>query len=284
MKFRACEPGITGQDLACGTYDETCDLDLCDPCCGDEPEPMVDDGRYQAPFRRVMERLAAEEARSVRELTAADELYDRLMRLSRAQREASIRREGRFTSYPVAERLLSASREVRDDQPESSAELARLALAVADRLEPGRYGDGLVADLKARGWAYLGDLWSDSSPPAAREAFRLALGHLMQGSGDPLDEAEVLSLCANTTDDLEITLGRLTRPARPRGAVGAAPRAETRARRRRAHGLKRRAGSVDFGRCSTPGTAPLPRTTPPERSGRRWSRSRARRAKPTCSS
>ena len=184
-------------------------------CCGAESaaagaEGALDD-RYEASFRRVLDHVCAQEADALGELDGAEPLYDTLMNLSPSRREVAIHTEARFVSYSLAERLLDAGREVRREQPETSLDLVRLALAVADRLPTERYGAGLVSDLKARSWAYLGDLWIDASPPAAGEAFRLALGHLMRGSGDPLEEAEVLRLCAIATDDFEVTLERLDR-------------------------------------------------------------------------
>lgn len=210
MKFRASELELSGQEDGRTDHDEelrevfgSLDADVgCGiHCCGAETEPADRDDRYTAPFDRVLARVAAEEARAADEAAAARSLYDDLMRLSPERREVAVHTEARFASFSLAERLLDACREMRREQPSSALELAHLALAVVGRLDAARYGSGLVADLAARAWAYLGELWHASSPPAAGEAFRLALGHLMRGSGDPLEEAEVVALCAGAGGD-----------------------------------------------------------------------------------
>lgn len=245
MKFRACELELYSHDDAGMEPDEE-RFDVCglgadgldlSPCCDCTPEPDVCEDRYGEPLARVIDRIFVQEQVAAREEAGAAGLYEALMGLSPAHREVSIQTDDRFASYPLAERLLAACREVRAEQPESSLELARLALAVCSRLEVRRYGAGLVADLEARAWAYLGDLWTESSPPAAREAFRLALGHLMRGSGDPLEEAEVVALCAAATDDFEITLDRLDRAGSIYRSAGDSRRlGEVLARKARASG------------------------------------------------
>ncbi len=245
MKFRACELELYGAGDALTEHDEerfdACglageELDLSS-CCITTPEPETCDDRYGEPLARVIDRIFAREQAAAREEADAAGLYEALMSLSPGLREASIQTEDRFASYPLAERLLAACRDVRAEQPESSLELARLALAVCSRLDVRRYGAGLVADLEARAWAYLGDLWTESSPPAAREAFRLALGHLMRGSGDPLEEAEVVALCAAATDDFATTLDRLDRAGSIYRSTGDSRRlGEVLARKARASG------------------------------------------------
>lgn len=245
MKSRACELDLYGQDDSCAEHDEE-RFDVCglsgseldaELCCVAPTEPEVRDDRYGGPLARVIDRIFDHEQRAAREESGAADLYEALMGLGPARREVAIQSDDRFASYPLAERLLAACREVRNEQPESSLELARLALAVCSRLDVRRYGAGLVADLEARAWAYLGDLWSASSPIAAREAFRLALGHLMRGSGDPLEEAEVVALCAAATDDFETTLDRLDRAGTIYRSAGDSRRlGEVLARKARASG------------------------------------------------
>jgi len=164
-------------------------------CSDGAAAPAMGD-RYPLLFHRVARRVAGEEARAGADRAAADGLYEELMRVPEGERFHVVEIHDRYVSVAFAERLLATSLETRSEHPAASLELARLALGVADRLDPARYGSGLVSDLKARSWAYLGDAWSDSAPPASREAFRLARSLLRRGSGDPLEEAEVLALAA----------------------------------------------------------------------------------------
>lgn len=170
------------------------EADLCG--CGDGAAAPAVAERYPLLFHRLARRVAGEEARACEDRVAADGLYEELMRVPEGERANVVEIHDRYVSFAFAERLLATSLETRTDHPAASLELARLALGVADRLDAARYGSGLVADLKARSWAYLGDAWADTAPPAAREAFRLARSLLRRGSGDPLEEAEVLALAA----------------------------------------------------------------------------------------
>lgn len=181
------------------------------PARGHGGEPPSDDERYGAVFRRLVERLGPEEARAAREHRAANGRYGELMELPPAARAHAIEAGERFATFALADLLLDVSRDVCAADPEAGQELALLALAVAARLDLGRYGRCLVADLEARSWAYLGCARARTDPPAARQAFLRAAGCLDRGSGDPLEEAGVLCLCADAGDDADCTLP-VTRP------------------------------------------------------------------------
>jgi hypothetical protein len=205
MGYRAWETELPWTVDAEGGCEADCGLPTGDEPCADagdlcgrsqETAPPAPGDRYPLLFHRVARRVAGEEERACRDRAAADGLYEELMRVPEGERAQVVEIHDRYVSFAFAERLLATSFETRTEHPEASLELARLALGVADRLDPTRYGSGLVADLKARSWAYLGNAWADTSPPAAREAFRLARSLLRRGSGDPLEEAEVLALAA----------------------------------------------------------------------------------------
>ena len=186
----ACDP--TG---GCGECDD------CVPCppeeAGDEPRA----GLYAGLFQRVSAHLGEEEVRAGQERERAAVLYDELMGMEPSLREGRILGDPRFASFALAEILLGAALEVRPDDRAASRELAHLGLVVADALDPALYGTGLLEDLKARGWAYLGESWAGMAHPASREAFRLAESHLRRGTGDPLEEAEILALSAEACFD-----------------------------------------------------------------------------------
>lgn len=201
MRFRACEPGCP-LDATSGREGDHPDAVGSASCCMEAevaccPEPAAPTGIRDLPlFHRIAKRLETAEVLASEERRSAEDLYDELMGTRAGLREQAVEQQDRFASFALAERLLQESVEARSERPDASVELASLALRVAERLDPGRFGRGLVADLRARSWAYLGDHWSAHAPPAAREAFRLAHIHLGRGSGDPLEEAEVLALSA----------------------------------------------------------------------------------------
>ena len=107
------------------------------------------------------------------------------------------RNSSRFQTWGLAELLMSESFDRRHDDAEGTLHLAELAVEIADRLDPERYGDAAVYDLRARGWAMKGN--AQRVRCDLREAGRSlarALKLLEQGSGDPLEEARVCEFFA----------------------------------------------------------------------------------------
>ena len=84
----------------------------------------------------------------------------------------------------VYEALLQRASALRHDDPQETVRLARMAVTVADRLDPTVYGDRQVADFQARAWGELGnalraadDLWE------AQTVFEHAFDVLERGTG-----------------------------------------------------------------------------------------------------
>lgn len=178
-------------ELGCDVGETSC------PC-----DPPQDQEVYSPLFERMRARMTGEDARAGEERSGALVLYRELLAQPPHRREEFLDLDPRTNNYSLAELLLAASHELADGDAAASVDLARLALAVVDRLDPNRYGAGLVADLRARAWAYVGDAWRNGANlTAAQEAFRLAESHLRRGSGDPLEEAEVLCLAAGLLGD-----------------------------------------------------------------------------------
>jgi|GEM_PF-1724666 len=153
----------------------------------------VDLSAYGSLVHRVHDRLVAEEAEAGRDRAQGDALFDELMELAPKQREEAVVSDLRFANFFLCDRLLDdAARLERTDRAEAN-ELAFLALAAAGRIDARSYGRSLIADLEARAWALLGEAWYGSGEAGAgRTALRLARNHLRDGSGDPLEEAEIL--------------------------------------------------------------------------------------------
>ena len=100
------------------------------------------------------------------------------------------------------EALLSASRELRHQDPEGMIFLAALAVGVAERLDSRASSPAAVADLRARAWAELGNARRVGNDMVGAEAaLERSLACAEAGSGDPLLLARLLDLTASLYSD-----------------------------------------------------------------------------------
>src|SRR6185295_16811609 len=95
----------------------------------------------------------------------------------------------------LVEELLERSRAMRHENADATVQFAQLARLAAENLEPGRYGDKRVTDVRARAWAELGNACRITDDlKKADEALREAGVLAQAGSGDPLLAAWVADL------------------------------------------------------------------------------------------
>lgn len=95
----------------------------------------------------------------------------------------------------VCNLLLEGSLKAMRDRPETARNLAESAIELVEDLLPGSPWAPLLRDVQARGWAYLGYLHQrQEDHEAAEAAFDRADVYRQKGSGDPLEEAQVLQL------------------------------------------------------------------------------------------
>lgn len=142
-----------------------------------------------------------EAARHLRDATDAErfeapELATRLERHPETRARMLIDNHARYQTWGLAEELMARSREANllGDSPRG-VRLARLAAAASDRLDSTMYGAPLVADLQARAWGNLGNAYRCAGRlRAAAAALREADDLLLDGTGDPLEAANLLSL------------------------------------------------------------------------------------------
>jgi len=149
-------------------------------------------------FEEVGEIRLSERARTLlREHAGVPELLQRLEGLTPAERMARVRADRELQTCPLCQRLIDGALDlVHADMP-PAAELAELAIAVSQELDAGRYGAGLVNDLKARAWAGLGEvLRNQADLRAADGALAVAETLLGIGTGDVFEEARLLELKA----------------------------------------------------------------------------------------
>lgn len=142
-------------------------------------------GGYDRVFERVFERVSRLERTLERERQEAPALLHRLKGRPLAHQLLIIRNLGRYHSLGVCEEILERSWLARFDEPARTLDLARLAVVVAESLDPETYGRCLVQDLRGRALCHLGNgrrILADLQ--GAAEAFLQAEKHLAQGSGD----------------------------------------------------------------------------------------------------
>ncbi len=139
-------------------------------------------------------RLATEAERA-----AAPEAAERLERNPESRARLLIQNQAHFQTWGLVEELTARSfQAIFDSETSRGVRLARLAVSVADQLDEGTYGASLAADLKARTWGSLGNAYRCAGQfRAAAAALRQADDLLLEGTGDPLEEANLLSYRAS---------------------------------------------------------------------------------------
>ena len=129
------------------------------------------------------------------------ELVRELLKHPRRRRWVLVANCERYRRWSLAAQLLNESREASFADAHEGEHLARLALALAERLDPDVYGQRLIRDLEARAHATLGNalrLAGDLS--RADDCFHAGRACL-EGSFDPLEEGSFLTLLASLRRD-----------------------------------------------------------------------------------
>jgi tetratricopeptide (TPR) repeat protein len=130
---------------------------------------------------------------AAREKAAAPLLLAELLGQRPERREMLARNSRRFRSLALCGLLVERGHEVSVDAPELGERFAVLALALVDGLDAGWYTPRVLADMRGRCWTTLGNarrVAGDLS--GAEEAFRQAASELRQGTGDPMEKAQLL--------------------------------------------------------------------------------------------
>jgi tetratricopeptide (TPR) repeat protein len=180
------------------------------------PAPVAgspNEAAYDTVLDRVFSRIALEEAGIEAARNRAGELNEELMQHPPARQQLLVHNSARFRDRMLCERLLAASHDEGFREPARSRQLARIAVAVAERVADAfaetaaessipAQSDAL-AGLRARAWAQLGNalrIGSDLEGAAAafRSAEALLAAHPRLGL---LDKARVLDLKASLCKD-----------------------------------------------------------------------------------
>ena len=158
---------------------------------------------YDEAFQKAELRLAETQERTRRERQLADIQWLSLENHPPGRRLVMVLNDERLHHWGLYDLLVTLSRQVAPDDPIAAVNLAVLALAVAERLDPKVYGQERVADFRTFALAALGDARRHAGDLAgARLAFSQARINLEMGTGDLLEEATLLSSLVNLLCDL----------------------------------------------------------------------------------
>jgi tetratricopeptide (TPR) repeat protein len=170
---------------------------------GEAPAFRSDPDLYDQVFENVLRHADETEARLAHEKLRAIGQWSDLEGHPQARRLVMIHNDRRLQNWGLYERLLGECRQAGRSDPAAAVDIARLALAVVDHLDPDELGAERLADFRAAGLAALGNAKRIAKDfDGARQAFREAWEALGEGSDDPFEEASLVSLEASLLCDL----------------------------------------------------------------------------------
>lgn len=165
---------------------------------GEAVEPLPDRAALASTLERAMAKATTLEAEGRSRRRRAEELLAALLPLPPAERLEAVENDPDHPTWELAELLEERSFAAGTEDPERARELARLAVAVAERVPPGPESEALRADLEALAWAQLGNAERIANDlPAAATALARAEELLARGTGDPLPRARAASFVAS---------------------------------------------------------------------------------------
>ncbi|HSF41088.1 MAG TPA: tetratricopeptide repeat protein [Thermoanaerobaculia bacterium] len=154
--------------------------------------------RYEGVLERVFANAREVHATLTAERAAAGGLLAELAGVSFEQRRSLVRTDPRFRSWGLCDLLLHENGERRPDEPREAAELAELAVTVAEGLAPSALPPAVMEDLRARAWGALADARRCLGDlVGAEQAFASAEEHLLRGTDDLLERARLLEILAS---------------------------------------------------------------------------------------
>ena len=130
-------------------------------------------------------------------------LWSEIAALKPEERLAIVKGDGRFHIWGFFDRVIEEAREAWLTDPEDAVALATLALSVHTYLQAEEYTAAFLGDLKCQGLGVLGNAKRRAADfEGAAEALAAAREALEEGSGDPLEEANLISFQASLRADL----------------------------------------------------------------------------------
>ncbi len=130
---------------------------------------------YDPVWRRALHRAAETLALAGREHAEKHSRFAELIAQPPQRRRLLVDNSEGFRTWALADLILERSQSLEEQDPGTLEDLARLALRVAARLDPDRYGRQLIAALEARAWTLVGEARRQARDLAAAErGFRRA--------------------------------------------------------------------------------------------------------------
>lgn len=171
------------------------------------PGAQVEKARREQAYEEVFDRAFAfasqEEQHFAMERLRGWAQWAALEPLNPQERLDRVKSDPQYHTFGLYDRLLEAGRWSSRKAPAEAVEVVRLAVLVAERLEPAALGERRVADLRAIAWAALGNVRRIAQDfEGARQAFDEARHLLKDGTGDPAEEVSLLSLEASYLKDV----------------------------------------------------------------------------------
>src|SRR6185295_2719695 len=157
---------------------------------------------YEEIFRRTTEGVQETQKRLVRERKHGQAQWAVLECHPQARRLMMIRNDRRLHNWGLFQILLERSRSLAAHDARAAVPMAELALAVARCLDPETHGEERTADFETVALAALADAKRRlGERRGAWEAFEAARESLEEGTGDPLERAELEILKARLLRD-----------------------------------------------------------------------------------
>jgi hypothetical protein len=158
----------------------------------------ADPAAYDEIFDRMVKGIDETRQRLAAERNDASSRWESLAPHPQARRLVRIGNDRRFQTWGFHQILLLRSRKLVEHEPKKALEAAELALAVAKSLPLWEHGEERTADFRAAAWTaiadargYLGHLGTPGSTDSAWDAVDCAEEALEEGTGDPLEKAEL---------------------------------------------------------------------------------------------
>jgi hypothetical protein len=157
---------------------------------------------YEEIFRRTAAGVHETRKRLARERKHGQTQWTVLERHPQARRLMMIRNDRRLHNWGLYQVLLEKSHGLAARNGRAAVQMAELALAVAQALDPAAHGEERIADLEAAALAALADAKRRlADREGAWGAFAVARESLEEGTGDPLERAELEILKARLLRD-----------------------------------------------------------------------------------
>jgi hypothetical protein len=150
---------------------------------------------YAETFLRLLHEAQRHAVRIARDRQEGERRLAEIERIPPGERLDAIREQRRFHLWGLYDRLLSRSLAVSRSDPAAGVDLAHLALAALATLPAGTHPPALLADFRAAAMGALAGAQRLAGRfEEARAALWSAWEHLEDGSGDPLETANLLCL------------------------------------------------------------------------------------------